>query len=89
MDTLSPIIRCSCASNICTCGILVKLDQCEHLIKLSQFLMGLNEQFITSRGQIMLINPLPDLSYAYAMVSQKENQRYTTSQVPLISEKQL
>ncbi|XP_074351730.1 uncharacterized protein LOC141690873 [Apium graveolens] len=72
LDTLSPIARCTCARNTCACGLSVKLDIYEQMIKLSQFLMGLNEQFTVTRGQILLMNPLPDLSHAYAMQTQKD-----------------
>lgn len=44
-------------------------------MKLSQFLIGLNDQFTNTRGQILLMYPLPDLSQEYAMLLQDENQR--------------
>ncbi|KAH6802741.1 Ribosomal protein L7Ae/L30e/S12e/Gadd45 family protein [Perilla frutescens var. frutescens] len=43
----------------------------EHLM---QFLMGLNECFEAIRQQILILNPLPTLSQAYAMVLQVEEQ---------------
>ncbi|KAM1553294.1 hypothetical protein ACFX14_006272 [Malus domestica] len=39
-----------------------------------QFLMGLNESYAAVRGQILLIQPLPDTQKAYFLVLQQENQ---------------
>lgn len=52
----------------------VKLDHYEHSTKLSQFLMRLNDQFTNTSGQILLMNPLPELANAYAMLLQEETQ---------------
>jgi hypothetical protein len=62
----------------CTCGALkegLKLQQCQHTIK---FLMVLNESYATIRGHIFLIEPLPSVSHAYALVLQEEHQRSIT-----------
>jgi hypothetical protein len=59
----------------CTCGALkegLKLQQCQRTIK---FLMGLNESYAAIRGHILLIEPLPSVSRAYALVLQEERQR--------------
>ena len=50
----------------CTCGA-----QNDHN-KLMQFLMGLNESYATTRGQILLMNPLPTARQAYASLVQEE-----------------
>jgi hypothetical protein len=58
----------------CTCGALkegLKLQQCQRTIK---FLMGLNESYATVRGQLLLMEPLPLVNSAYALVLQKECQ---------------
>nr|XP_017219010.1 PREDICTED: uncharacterized protein LOC108196294 [Daucus carota subsp. sativus] len=55
-------------------------------MQLSQFLMGLNDTFTSTRGHIMLMKPLPDLSQAYAMLLQDENQRDSANQLTLTSE---
>jgi hypothetical protein len=58
----------------CTYGALkegLKLQQCQHTIK---FLMGLNESYTAIRGHILLIEPLPSVSRAYALVLQEEHQ---------------
>ena len=40
-----------------------------------QFLMGLNESYSAIRGQILLMNPLPDVAKAYSSIVQEEKQR--------------
>ncbi|XP_062028323.1 uncharacterized protein LOC133744198 [Rosa rugosa] len=52
----------------CTCG--AQNDR----TKLMQFLMGLNESYAGTRGQILLMNPLPSVRQAYASVTQEEKQ---------------
>ena len=50
---------------ICTCGANNKRH------KLMQFLMGLNESYSVVRGQLLLMNPLPDVSHAYSSIIQE------------------
>ena len=77
LDNLGAIPRCKISN--CPCGINAQLDEYEKQVTLSQFLMGLNEQFTTTRGHILLMKPLPDISQAYAMLLQDENQRNSTN----------
>ena len=37
--------------------------------------MGLNESYSAIRGQILLMNPLPDVAKAYSSIVQEEKQR--------------
>nr|XP_017225353.1 PREDICTED: uncharacterized protein LOC108201574 [Daucus carota subsp. sativus] len=67
LDNLVPIPKCICANCNCTCGNGHKLEHYEKINKLSQFLMGLSDQFTNVRGQILLMNPLPDICHAYSM----------------------
>lgn len=88
LNSLSPRPRCICVNCNCTCNNSQKLDANKQYIKLSQFLMGLSEQFTTTHGQILLKNPLPDITHAYSMLLQEENQRNFTHQLsPTIPEK--
>ena len=59
----------------CSCGAMKKHHEKEERNALMQFLMGLNESYSAVRGQILLMNPLPSLRRAYALVSQEEKQR--------------
>lgn len=43
--------------------------------KLYQFLMGLNESYHQARGQILMMDPLPSINHAYALVVGDESQR--------------
>ncbi|RVW64439.1 hypothetical protein CK203_061718 [Vitis vinifera] len=54
---------------VCSCGA----DHKRRI--LMQFLMGLNESYNAIRGQILLMNPLPDVAKAYSSIVQEEKQR--------------
>ncbi|RVW27296.1 Retrovirus-related Pol polyprotein from transposon TNT 1-94 [Vitis vinifera] len=54
---------------VCSCGADHKRR------RLMQFLMGLNESYNAIRGQILLMNPLPDVAKAYSSTVQEEKQR--------------
>lgn len=45
--------RCNCGK--CTCTVNTHLDNYEQSLQLTRFLMSLNEQFTSDRGQILLI----------------------------------
>lgn len=47
--------------------------------QLTQFLMGLGDQYTAIRGQILLISSLPNLSQCYSILLQEENQREVQS----------
>lgn len=71
LENLSSIPRCTCT----TCNVHQHLKTYEQSLKLSQFLMGLNDQYTVIRGQLLLMHPLPSLNQAYALLLQEENQR--------------
>ncbi|XP_020270654.1 LOW QUALITY PROTEIN: uncharacterized protein LOC109845793 [Asparagus officinalis] len=54
---------------VCSCGADHKRR------RLMQFLMGLNESYSAIRGQILLMNPLPDVAKDYSSIVQEEKQR--------------
>jgi len=58
----------SYSSTVCSCGADHKRRQ------LMQFLMGLNDSYKAIRGQILLLNPLPDVRQAYSSIIQEEKQ---------------
>lgn len=49
--------------------------------KLYQFLMGLNESYHQARSQILMMNPLPTVNHAYAMIIEDESQRAVVSHI--------
>lgn len=65
---LEPTVTCVCGAH----KILVERDQKR---KLLQFLMGLHDSHANVRGQILMMNPLPTVSQAYAYVKQDERAR--------------
>lgn len=64
----------------CCCGhlncashkLLAKRDEQDRVLK---FLMGLNDTFTATRGQILMMDPKPLLSKVFNIVSQEERQR--------------
>ena len=64
----SPVIQC-------TCGGMKQLTNNEEKMRLSQFLMGLNESYLAIRGQIMLMQSLPTVEKAYSLLCEEEKQR--------------
>jgi len=59
----------------CTCNSVEKLLKREQNQKLLQFLMGLNDDYNSVRGNILMMNPLPSIGHVYSMLIQEEKQR--------------
>ena len=58
----------------CSCGSMrawLEFQQREYVI---QFLMGLNRSYSQTRGQILLMDPLPSISKVFSLVVQEERQ---------------
>ncbi|XP_075475807.1 uncharacterized protein LOC142512623 [Primulina tabacum] len=53
---------------------LEKLNQRDEKEKVMQFLMGLNDSYAAIRGQILLMQPLPDTRRVYSLILQQEKQ---------------
>lgn len=73
LDALSVVPRCDCGK--CSCDVNAKLEIFSKSTKLSQFLMGLEEQYTAIRGHLLLMSPISTLSAAYSLLLQEENQR--------------
>lgn len=73
MDMLLPPLDCVCHAK-------KKSFQREEQIRLVAFLVGLNEQYDSTKTQIMLLKPLPNLDQAYSMVVQVEDQKGLSEQ---------
>uniref|UniRef100_A0A2N9ETF6 Reverse transcriptase Ty1/copia-type domain-containing protein n=1 Tax=Fagus sylvatica TaxID=28930 RepID=A0A2N9ETF6_FAGSY len=67
----------------CSCGALkLLLDNKQHEYVM-QFLMGLNDSFSHVRAQILMTEPLPPITKAFALVVQEERQRNINIPAPL------
>lgn len=81
---LTHVAKCTCK---CTCGVLKLQEVCDENMKVTPFLMGLNDMFTNIRGQLLVMNPLPNLNQALALIQQEEKQRnYTSQQLTVIPE---
>jgi len=74
LDSLNSNIKCSC---VCVCQGKHKMEKSMEDEKLIHFLMGLNDTYAQARGNILMMNPLPDINIAYSLILQDENQRET------------
>ncbi|XP_019237254.1 PREDICTED: uncharacterized protein LOC109217452 [Nicotiana attenuata] len=72
LNTLNTHAQCKCQ---CTCGAKASRHKAEQDRRLIQFLMGLNEVYTAVRGSILMMNPLPSLAQAFAILIQEEKQR--------------
>ncbi|GKU85528.1 hypothetical protein SLEP1_g194 [Rubroshorea leprosula] len=59
----------------CTCEVAMEISTLDEQNRLMQFLIGLNESYSNLRRQILLMNPLPNVSKALSLVLQDERQR--------------
>ncbi|KAL5723566.1 hypothetical protein ACHQM5_006950 [Ranunculus cassubicifolius] len=70
-DELSSLI----AHPTCSCDSSKAFQTYQQQASLIDFLMGLNESYNSIRGQILLMEPLPTVNKAYALLLQEEKQR--------------
>nr|GEV13783.1 hypothetical protein [Tanacetum cinerariifolium] len=63
----------------CTCAATKHFDQHNQLFKLMQFLMGLDESYLSIRSNILTRVPLPSVKTAFSVISEKESYRNVTS----------
>ncbi|GJU58883.1 ribonuclease H-like domain-containing protein [Tanacetum coccineum] len=63
----------------CTCDAAKHFEKHNQLIKLIQFLMGLDENYLAIRSNILTREPLSLVKAAFAIVSGEESHRYITS----------
>ncbi|KAL0386162.1 UNVERIFIED_CONTAM: Retrovirus-related Pol polyprotein from transposon TNT 1-94 [Sesamum radiatum] len=61
------------------CGALKELAEMKETDHLMQFLMGLNDTFEGIRGQILMLEPLPTVTKAYATILREERQMEVSS----------
>lgn len=64
--------KCTC---LCVCKAKSQLEQYDEMMKVTQFLMGLNELYTNIRGQLLMMSPMPHLPQVLALMQQEERQR--------------
>lgn len=65
--------RCCCSLESCeSYKLLMERDEQDRVLK---FLMGLNDTYTATRGQILMMEPKPSLNKVFNLVSQEERQR--------------
>ncbi|KAL2895430.1 Anthranilate phosphoribosyltransferase [Bienertia sinuspersici] len=65
LDEVHPLPFCTC--NNCTCGLTKRIFQRHQEKLLVQFIMKLNEQYASIRGNILMMSPVPKVSEAYRL----------------------
>ncbi|XP_071728666.1 uncharacterized protein [Rutidosis leptorrhynchoides] len=65
---------CTCG-NVCNCPAGEFVKEQNKVQKLMQFLMGLNDCYMSVRSNILLRDPLHDVKSAYAILSREESHR--------------
>ncbi|KAM6587961.1 hypothetical protein CsatA_010566 [Cannabis sativa] len=64
---------------VCSCGAMKFFQEYQEEDRLLEFLVGLNDSYSMVRSQILMRDPLPNVSKAYASVVQEERQRNLTN----------
>ncbi|GJU34352.1 hypothetical protein Tco_1182706 [Tanacetum coccineum] len=65
----------------CTCHAVDGFKKHNQLMKLMQFLMGLNDTYMQIRSYILSRETLPDVRIAYAIISNEESHRIASGNV--------
>ncbi|XP_070056006.1 uncharacterized protein [Nicotiana tomentosiformis] len=81
LDSLSTHLGCICD---CVCDRKKKVTKFLEDQRVIQFLMGLNNVYGQARGNILMMNLLPNLDHSYLLLLQDESQRevYMSPQYP-------
>lgn len=59
----------------CSCNAAANFQEHNRVLKLMQFLMGLDDSYMSVRSNLLLREPLPDVKVAYAVLSREESHR--------------
>ncbi|KAF7801958.1 uncharacterized protein G2W53_041069 [Senna tora] len=73
LDKIAPLPTCRCTK--CTYVFSTKLKDMTSSTRVLQFLMGLNPEYETIRGQILNLEPLPSVSKVFNMVARVESEK--------------
>ncbi|XP_019420684.1 PREDICTED: uncharacterized protein LOC109330868 [Lupinus angustifolius] len=77
LESLRPTPSCTCEIQ-CRCNLLKSIKDHRESEYVICFLKGLNDQFQTTKSQILLMEPLPSINKVFSLVTQAENQLDTT-----------
>lgn len=61
----------------CSCNASKEFNSFNHLVKLMQFLMGLDSVYQPVRTNLLIRDPLPTVKDAFSIISREESHRYT------------
>nr|XP_017250991.1 PREDICTED: uncharacterized protein LOC108221639 [Daucus carota subsp. sativus] len=70
---VSPLPVCTCQK--CTCNITQRLFQKQQEQKVLQFMMKLSDSFATVRGNVFMMQPLPNIAQTYRLFAQEERHK--------------
>ncbi|GJR34586.1 ribonuclease H-like domain-containing protein [Tanacetum coccineum] len=73
-DAITKLTKCVCPIK-CSCAASTELALHQQLMKLMQFLMGLDDCYQPVRTALLTRDPLPDVKGSYAIVSREESHR--------------
>jgi len=76
LQDISKKKRCTCG--VCTCGAIQIWEEENEQDKVVKFLLGLNEEFLNVRCQILTGKEIPNMDSAYSTVITEEKQRGVT-----------
>ena len=71
--------RPSCTCHGCTCGGVKRLQEHYVMEYIMSFLMGLSDAYSQVRGNILLMDPLPEVNRVFHLVTQEELQKGNVS----------
>ncbi|KAK4255097.1 hypothetical protein QN277_008138 [Acacia crassicarpa] len=82
MNNIHPLKSCSCGS----LSTALRHREEDQVIR---FLKGLNEQYNSTKSQIMLLDPLPSITRVFSLVSQQERELHPVSPILPVDSKVL
>jgi len=66
------------------CGAVQDVSKQDDEQRLIQFLMGLDDTYATARANLLMMRPLPKVSYAYSILAAEEEQRGASANSKLL-----
>lgn len=77
LEALRPTPVCSCNST-CTCNLSQSFQKYKDSEYVICFIKGLNDSYSAVKTQILMLEPLPSISKAFALVTQQERKNAST-----------